>query len=109
MHGIGFDAKSAVPLNLMISLVTLSLAMISRSWVVSLAAIVPHLPEVAGLAIGGMASAAYGVRLVRELSGERLIRLIALLLVGIGALLLWEAALPVQYASPLPVSVVAQL
>ena len=41
MHGIGFDAKSAVPLNLMISLVTLSFAMISRSGVVSLAAIVP--------------------------------------------------------------------
>jgi len=31
MHGIGFDAKSAVPLNLMISLVTLTFAMASRS------------------------------------------------------------------------------
>jgi uncharacterized membrane protein YfcA len=38
-----------------------------------------------------MASAAYGVRLVRKLSAERLVRLIAFLLVGIGALLLWEA------------------
>jgi hypothetical protein len=35
MHGIGFDAKSAAPLNLMISLVTLSSAMISRSAAVS--------------------------------------------------------------------------
>jgi len=35
MHGIGFDAKSAVPLNLMISLVTLTFAMISRSSAVS--------------------------------------------------------------------------
>src|SRR5436305_12659787 len=59
MHGIGFDAKSAVPLNLMVSLVTLSFAMISRSGAVSLQAIVPHLPEVAELAIGGMASAIY--------------------------------------------------
>jgi uncharacterized membrane protein YfcA len=109
MHGIGFDPKSAVPLNLMISLVTLSFAMISRSGVVSLAAIGPHLPEVAGLAIGGMASAVYGVRLVRKLSGERLVRLIAFLLVGIGALLLWEALFPLRYASPLPGSVTAHL
>ncbi len=109
MHSIGFDAKSAVPLNLMISLVTLSFAMLSRSGTVSLTAIIPHLPEVTGLAIGGMASAVYGVRLVRRLSGERLVRLIACLLVGIGALLLWEAAFPFQYVSPLPAGVTAHL
>jgi uncharacterized protein len=97
LHGIGFDAKSAVPLNLMISLVTLTFAMISRSGSVSLAAILPHLPEVIGLAVGGMANAVYGVRLVHRLSAERLIRLIALLLVGIGALLLWEAAFTVLH------------
>src|SRR6266852_2305386 len=68
MRGLGFDAKSAVPLNLMISLVTLTFAMASRSGAVSLMAIVQHLPEVAGLAVGGMASAVYGVRLVRNLS-----------------------------------------
>ena len=91
MHGIGFDAKSAIPLNLMISLVTLSFAVLSRSGTVSLTAIVPHFPEVSGLAIGGMASAVYGVRLVRRLTGDRLVWLIAFLLIGIGALLLWEA------------------
>ena len=31
MHGIGLDAKSAIPLNLMISLVTLTFALISRA------------------------------------------------------------------------------
>jgi uncharacterized protein len=60
MHGIGFDASSAVPLNLMISLVTLSLAMVSRSGAVSAAAMIPHLPEAVGLAAGGIASATYG-------------------------------------------------
>jgi uncharacterized protein len=109
MHGIGFDAKSAVPLNLMISLVTLTFAIISRSSAVSLGAISPLLPDVAGLAVGGMASAVYGVRLVRRLSGERLVRLIAFLLIGIGALLLWEAVFPFQYTSPLPASVTAHL
>lgn len=109
MHGIGFDAKSAVPLNLMISLVTLAFAMISRSGAVSLEVVVPHLPEVIGLAAGGMASAVYGVRLVRRLSGERLVRLIAFLLLAIGGLLLWEAAFPFQYASLVPASATAHL
>jgi uncharacterized protein len=66
MHSIGFDAKSAVPLNLIISLVTLTFAMISRSRSVSLAAIVPFLPEVVGLVSAGMISAAYGAQLVRK-------------------------------------------
>lgn len=109
MHGIGFDAKSAVPINLMISLVTLSFAMISRSGAVSAAAILPHWPEAAGLASGGMASAIWGVRLVRNLSSERLVRLIALLLIGIGAVLLWEVAFPFQYASLLPAGPAAHL
>jgi uncharacterized membrane protein YfcA len=51
MHGLRFDAKSAVPLNLMISFVTLTFAMVSRSGAVSVAAIVPYLPEVIGLVL----------------------------------------------------------
>ena len=109
MHGIGFDAKSAVPLNLMISLVTLSFAMASRSGAVSPATIIPHLPEAVGLATGGIASAVYGVRLLRKLSGERLVRLIALLLAVIGTLLLWEAVFPFQHASAMPASASAHL
>ena len=31
MYGIGFEAKSAIPLNLMVSLVTLAFSMIARS------------------------------------------------------------------------------
>jgi uncharacterized membrane protein YfcA len=56
-----------------------------------------------------MASAIYGVSLVRKLSGERLVRLIAWLLSGIGALLLWEAAFPFQHMSFLPASATAHL
>ena len=83
MHGLGFDAKSAVPLNLMISLVTLTFAMISRSRAVSLAAIVPYLPEVIGLATsGGMISAVFGARIVSRLSNERLVRLIGFCLLA---------------------------
>jgi len=67
------------------------------------------LTEVIGLAIGGMVSAVWGVRLVRELSSEGLVRLIALLLLGIGALLFVGSGIPFQYASLMPVSVVAHL
>jgi uncharacterized membrane protein YfcA len=109
MHGIGFDARSAVPINLMISLVTLSFAMVSRSGAVSAAAMIPHLPEAVGLAAGGIASATYGVRLVRKLTSERLVGLIALLLAAIGGLLLWEVLFPFQNASAMPASASANL
>ena len=102
MQAIGFDAKSAVPLNLTVSLVTLAFALATRSGAVALGDIGPHLPEVLGLAAGGMASAAAGVRLVQALSATRLAQLIALLLAAIGALLLAEAVLPFHAAPLLP-------
>jgi uncharacterized protein len=102
IHAIGFDAKSAVPLNLTVSLITLVVALITRGQVVSLAAIVPYLPEISGLALGGMASALYGARLVQALSSKRLMQLIAGLLAGIGGLLVLEAVLPLPHAELLP-------
>jgi uncharacterized protein len=109
IHAIGFDAKSAVPLNLMVSLVTLIFAMISRSGSVSLAAIIPYSPEVIGLAVGGVISAACGARIVSQLSDRRLVRIVGVLLIGIGALLLWEAVSPFRYASLLPASATIRL
>jgi hypothetical protein len=53
---------------------------------------------------GGMVSAIYGVRLVRKLSGQGLVRLVALMLFGIGALLLCEAVFSFQYVPMLPAS-----
>src|SRR3984893_11154404 len=104
MHGIGFDARSAVPLNLLISLVTLSFALAGRSGAVPLAAVVPYLPAMIGLLAGGMASALVGVRLVRHLTDRRLVRLIAVLLGALGLLLMTEAALPFHSGGLLPSS-----
>jgi uncharacterized membrane protein YfcA len=98
MQVVGFGAKAAIPLNLMVSLVTLAFATMARSGVISVTAIGPYLPEVVGLAAGGMASAFYGARLVNALSTGRLVRLIAVLLAGIGVLLLVEAAFPFGHA-----------
>ena len=102
MYAIGFDARSAVPLNLFVSLVTLAFSLAVRSRAVSLTAVVPHLPEMIGLLVGGMASAFYGARLVPRLSNTHLVRMIAVLLGVIGLLMIAEAFLPIQPGDLLP-------
>ena len=109
MHAIGFDARAAIPLNLIVSLITLSVAFIARGQAVPLAAIVPHLPEVLGLATGGMASAFYGAGVVRRLNTRSLVQAIAVLLAALGALLLIEAIAPLQPVAVLPASQAAHL
>ena len=104
MYSVGFDAKSAVPLNVLVSAVTVGFAIVSRSWSVSLTSIVPHLPEVIGLASGGIVSAALGTRVVNALSTKRFVQLIACLLAVIGGLLILEAFSQFQPASLLPAS-----
>src|SRR5438046_1665517 len=94
MYGIGFDARSAVPLNLVTSLVTLTFALAFRSGAVSLGAVVPYLPAMLGLVAGGMASAIVGARFVSRLTDRRLVRLIAILLGMLGLLLMTESFLP---------------
>jgi uncharacterized membrane protein YfcA len=104
MYAVGFDAKSAVPVNLMVSVVTIGFAIVSRSWVIPLKAIIPHLPEVIGLAFGGIASAFCGARLVNAVNTKRLIQLIGCLLAAIGGLLVLEAIIPFPHGDLLPVS-----
>lgn len=102
MHVIGFGARAAVPLNLTVSLVTLGFALLTRQLAVPIEAVTPHLPEIVGLAVGGVGSAAYGTRLVQRLSDRRLVRLIAGLLMLLGAILCVEAFLPHAPAGLVP-------
>lgn len=102
MHAIGFDAKSAVPVNLMVSLATLAFALVVRSPTMSPLDVVDYWPAVIGLVAGGMVSAFWGAGLVRALSGPRLIQVIGVLLVALGCLLLVEVAWPFQHADLLP-------
>lgn len=69
---------------------------------ISPTSIIPHLPEVTGLALGVIASAFYGTRLVKTLNTKRLVQLIACLLAVIGGLLMLEAISPLQHADLLP-------
>lgn len=105
LYAIGFGIKDAIPLNLMISLVTLLFAMIMRSHALSLADIVPYWGEILGLTAGGMISAFHGARLIRHLTTARLIKTIAGLLAALGVLLLLEALFPFRQLDFLPPSV----
>jgi uncharacterized membrane protein YfcA len=102
LYVVGYPARTAVPLNLAVSLVTLAFALVIRSSVVSVGALVPYLNEVVGLAIGGVASAFYGARFVSAIKNEYLIKTIATLLAALGILILFEVAYPFQYAQAVP-------
>src|SRR5262249_39300182 len=109
MHVIGFDAKSAVPLNLMVSLVTLTFSMLARSHSVSASALLPFLPEIAGLAARGIASAYFGARIVQSLKSRHLVRTIAILLACIGVVMLAEVVHPFGYLGFVPPSFAAHV
>ena len=68
MYGIGYDARTAVPLNLVTSLVRLAFSLAVRNGAISLDTVVPYLPAMIGLLAGGMASAICGAQLVQRLS-----------------------------------------
>jgi len=102
MYATGYDARSAVPLKLLISFVILAFSLAVRSRSVSLTPVVPHLPEMIGLLAGGMASAFYGAALVRRLSDDRLVGLIGLLLEALGLSLIAEAFFPLPTGDLLP-------
>src|SRR6516165_6614307 len=84
VYGIGFDARSAVPLNLFTSLITLAFSLAIRRSAIPLAPVALHMPAVVGLLAGGILSAFYGAQLVSRLSDTRLVRLIAVLLGALG-------------------------
>src|SRR6516165_2926286 len=98
MYVVGYPARTAVPLNLAVSLVTLAFALVIRSSAVSVGALAPYLNEVVGLAIGGVASAFYGARFVSAIKNEHLTKTISALLAALGVLILFEVAHPFQYA-----------
>jgi uncharacterized protein len=102
MYVVGYPARTAVPLNLAVSLITLTFAFVVRSKAVSIGALVPYLNEVTGLAVGGVASASYGARFVSAIKSEHLIKTIAALLAVLGLLILFEIAYSFQYAQVIP-------
>jgi uncharacterized protein len=96
------SAKDRRPLNLMVSLVTLTFALLVRSGAVSISALSPYLNEILGLVAGGVVSAFCGAKLVNAVKSGHLIKTIAALLAALGALILFEVIVPFQYVQILP-------
>src|SRR5260370_28581381 len=91
---IGFTVRAAVPMNQILSLVTLVTALIVRWHTGSLIAIGPFAPAVTALGLGGIIAAWFSARLLSRVSDHRLERAIAVLLMAIGLLLIGEPVLP---------------
>lgn len=86
----GLAPGVVVPLNSVISLITLCASLVFRAGSLSLAPLAPHLADIAALTAGGLAAALVGAGLVARLSDHRLHQAMLVLLVGLGLLLLVE-------------------
>lgn len=94
-------ARRAVPLNLLVSLVTVATALAGRTMQGALVPVWDFRVALAALAMGGIVGARLGVRLVGRMSDERLEQAIAGLLLAIAVLLGIEAALGEAVIGPL--------
>ena len=97
-----YSARQAVPLNLVVSLVTLIVSLVIRSRTLSLVPVSPFLPGVLALIVGAVVAAFFGTALAGKLSDQKLERIILMLLFVIGVLLIVEGLLPSQLPAFLP-------
>jgi uncharacterized membrane protein YfcA len=99
---IGFAARAAVPMNQILSLVTLVTALVSRWHTGSLVGVGAFAPAVIALGLGGITATWFTARLVSHVSDHRLERAIAVLLMAIGLLLIGERFLPAGLPALVP-------
>ena len=90
LRRFGLAPSEVVPLNSVISLITLCSSLLFRAGSLSLSPLGPHLADIAALAAGGLIAALAGAGLVARLSDKRLHQAILVLLVGLGLLLVVE-------------------
>lgn len=91
---LGMASRAAVPMNLVISLIILTAALVGRSASLPVASVSPHWPEILGLIAGGIVSAILGAGVLKRLSDHRLSQVLAVILGAIGLLLVVEAFFP---------------
>src|SRR6266446_5199955 len=99
---IGFAARAAVPMNQILSLVTLVTALLMRWQTGSLVGVGAFTPAVIALGFGGITAAWFAARLLSRVSDHRLERAIAILLMAIGLLLIGERPLPTGLPALVP-------
>jgi uncharacterized protein len=91
----GLSARVAVPLNLLVSLITVGAALLGRLVVLDASALSTNLVEILAIGSGSMAAAWIGAGWLAGMSDHLLERVIALMLLVIAMVLIAEAALPV--------------
>ncbi len=94
MGVLGYAAKQAVPINLAVSLITLTTSAAARAPHLPFAELLPFREAIGGMAVGGVLAALYGAGLADRLSDRVLHRVVVILLAGIGSLLIVEAFMP---------------
>lgn len=99
---LGYSARRAVPLNLAISLVTLTIALAVRSRAFPLNQLVALTPVMLALIASAMLAAFYGAGWTARISNEVLKQTILILLVSIGAALIVEGFLPGEVVGFVP-------
>jgi len=102
---IGFTARGAVPMNQILSLITLVTALVVRWHTGSLIGVGTFAPVVVALGVGGITAAWFAARLLAHVSDHRLERAIAILLMAIGVLLIGERFLPVGLPALVPAEI----
>lgn len=91
-----YSARQAVPINLAVSLVTVTTSLILRASVFPMETLAPLLTIILALTSGAVFSAFFAAAYVTYISEKRLEQIILVFLVSIGALLIIEAFLPQQ-------------
>lgn len=99
---IGFAARAAVPMNQILSLVTLATALVVRWHTGSLVGVGAFAPAVIGLGTGGITAAWFAARMLSRVTDQRLERAIAVLLMTIGLLLIGERFVPAGLPALVP-------
>ncbi len=90
----GYPVRSAVPLNLAVSLVTLVSSMVFRFPNTPFSRLAEISPIILSLILGGIGGAYFGVHYSRKLSEVMLEKIILALLMSIGLLLIGESLFP---------------
>ena len=88
---LGFAAKTAAPINLIITVMTILAAMASRLFTGAFEDTGPYLPEIAALIVGAVPLSFFGAGLLRRLSNRALSRIILAALLGVGLLMMAES------------------
>jgi uncharacterized membrane protein YfcA len=99
---LGLPLKTAIPVNLAVSLATLLAALPTRLYTLSTASLTPFLYETTALGLGAVLGAYAGVSGLRRLSPIALTRAVFALLLALGLVMIAESVVSVAPLGVLP-------